>query len=86
MNQDMLRKKLVDALGRVAPDLRGQPIQGNINLQDQLDLDSVDLLNYIIQIQKDLQIEIPNQDYQQFLKMDDTIPYLMQKVEAHSRC
>jgi acyl carrier protein len=82
MEREALRQKLRDALAKVAPELKGEPVNDAINLQDQLDLDSVDLLNYIIQIQKDLQIEIPNQDFQKFLRMDDTILYLSKKLEA----
>lgn len=81
MDLETVRNKLSDALGKVAPESRGESINGAVNLQDQLDLDSVDLLNYIIQVQKDFQIEIPNQDYQKFLRMDDTIPYLLKKSE-----
>jgi acyl carrier protein len=81
MNPENLQQKLREALAKVAPELKGASINGSIPLQDQLDLDSVDLLNYVIQVQKDLQIEVPNQDYQQFLKLDDTVAYLMGKLE-----
>lgn len=81
MNPESLQQKLRDALAKVAPELKGASIDGAVPLQDQLDLDSVDLLNYVIQVQKDLQIEVPNQDYQRFLRLDEAVAYLMGKVE-----
>jgi acyl carrier protein len=81
MDLETVRSKLYDALGKVAPESRGESIDGAVNLQDQLDLDSVDLLNYIIQVQQDFKIEIPNQDYQKFQRMDETIAYLLKKSE-----
>ena len=76
MEHDDIRRKLLNALATVAPEAKGEVIHDQENLQDQLDLDSVDILNYIIQVQKDFQREIANQDYRKFLTLKDAIAYL----------
>lgn len=80
MQEDGIKRALMDALSQVAPESSATAIDASMNLQDQLDLDSVDILNYIIRVQKILNVEIPNQDFPKFLKMDDTVPYLVKKI------
>lgn len=76
MNRETLRNKLLKALAMIAPEAAGESIQDKTSLQDQLDLDSVDMLNYVIQVQKDFHIEIPNPDYRKFMTLDEAIAYL----------
>jgi acyl carrier protein len=80
MNSENLEKMLRDALAKVAPELKNAAIDGSVALQDQLDLDSVDILNYVIQLQRDLHIDVPNQDFQYFLKWNDALAYLAKRV------
>ncbi len=76
MSRENLRKKLLQALAAVAPEAVDENIDDQVSLQDQLDLDSVDMLNYVVRIQKEFNIEIPNADYRKFLTLDAGIQQL----------
>jgi acyl carrier protein len=79
MDRETMRTRLLHALSVIAPESSGSPLNDKASLQDQLDLDSVDMLNYVIQVQKDFHMEIPNNEYRKFLTIEDAITYL-QKI------
>jgi len=76
MDRETIRIRLLHALAVIAPESSGSPLNDKVSLQEQLDLDSVDMLNYVIQLQKDFQIEIPNNEYRKFITLEDAIAYL----------
>ena len=51
----MSREKIADlvrgALTRVAPESENQPIDSEVDFREQMDLDSMDFLNFIIALQ-----------------------------------
>ena len=72
--------KLKAALYSVAPEAEGEELENQTSLQDQLDLDSVDIMNYVMKVQEEFQVEIPNQEYKTFLTIDGATAYLQQKA------
>lgn len=79
MDRAVIEEKLLEALASIAPEVRGERIDAHANLQDQLDLDSVDILNYIIRVQNDFHIEVSNKDYHSFLTIEGATAYLANK-------
>ena len=51
-------------------------------LRDQIDLDSMDYLNFIIGMHEKLKVEIPESDYQRLVSLDDIVSYLLEKLPA----
>ena len=47
-------------------------------LRDQVDLDSMDWLNFLIGIHKRLQVDIPEADYKSLRTLADVIGYVKQ--------
>jgi acyl carrier protein len=47
-----------------------------ISLPDQLDVDSRDLLNFVIALHDTLRVEIPEADYPKLSTLDDCVDYL----------
>ena len=69
-------KMVRDALFSVAPDIEGEEIDEELNLQDQFDLDSIDILNYVNSLNEKYKLEIPNEDFQKFLTYKGAVEYL----------
>ncbi len=44
--------------------------------RDQLDLDSMDLLNFVVALHATLQVEIPERDYPRLATLDSCVDYL----------
>ena len=70
MNDSEIKDRLILALTQIAPEAQDELIEDMENLQDQLDLDSVDIMNYIIKVQDIFNIQISNKDYSNFLSVD----------------
>jgi acyl carrier protein len=76
MTRDEIRDGLFRALTQVAPEADVSRIRPNVRLRDQLDIDSMDLLNFVIGVHKEFKIEIPEADYPRLVTLDGWIDYV----------
>ena len=76
MTKDEIRGIVLHVLGQVAPEADLSKLKPNLRIRDQLDIDSMDLLNIIIALHKELHVEIPEADYSKLATLDDCIAYL----------
>ena len=51
-------------------------------LRDQLDLDSMDFLDIVMELRKRYKIQIPEADYPQLATLDSCVNYLMPRLKA----
>ena len=76
MTKDKIRETVLRALGRVAPEADLSQIKPDLRIRDQLDIDSMDLLNFVIGLHKELKVDIPEADYPKFATLDGCVEYL----------
>lgn len=76
MTREEIKKVVLRALSEIAPEVDVATIKPNLRIRDQVDLDSMDMLNFIIALHKELKIEIPEADYSKLLTLDDCTEYL----------
>ena len=76
MTTDDIKNVIVDALTRIAPEIDPASIQPGVNFRDQLDLDSMDILNFVLALHNRLGIEIPEVDYPRLYTLDGAVAYL----------
>jgi acyl carrier protein len=76
MTRDEIRDGILRALTQVAPEADLARIKPNLRLRDQLDIDSMDLLNFVIAVHKEFHIDIPEADYPQLATLDGFIDYI----------
>jgi len=76
MTRDDIRNAIFRALTQVAPEADPSRIKPNLRIRDQLDIDSMDLLNFVISLHKEFKIEIPEADYPQLATLDGCIDYI----------
>jgi len=76
MMNDDIRTAYLQELVRVAPDLDPQTLGGGDHIQDDLGLDSMDVLNLVIALSQRFGIEIPEADYPQIATPDLAAAYL----------
>jgi len=80
MNQDEVRKAVLAELMRIAPELEaGDLVPGKL-LREQVDLDSMDWLNFLVALNERLRIEIPEADYRKLGTLDQVVAYLSAKA------
>jgi acyl carrier protein len=76
MTKDEIRAIVLRVLGQIAPEADLSNLKPNLRIRDQLDIDSMDLLNLVIALHKELNVEIPEADYSKLATLDGWIAYL----------
>lgn len=80
MNQDEVRKGVVAELLRIAPELEEGDIVPAKLLREQVDLDSMDWLNFLVALHERFKVEIPESDYRKLATLDQLVAYLAAKA------
>lgn len=76
MTRDEIRATVLRVLGDIAPEADLDTLRGDVPLREQLDLDSMDLLNVAVGLHTALGIEIPEADYPKVSTLDACVAYL----------
>ena len=76
MSRDEIRTVVLRALGEIAPEADLASLVPDIGLRDQLDLDSMDILNFVVGLHAALGVEIPESDYPKLATLDGCVDYL----------
>ena len=71
-----IKEVVVAALKRIAPEIDPASIRPGVGLRDELDLDSMDFLNFVLALHERLGVDIPESDYPRLYTLDGAIAYL----------
>ena len=82
MKEEEIRKRVLTELRKVAPDLDPAGISGTDHLQEDLGLDSMDILNFVTALHAALGVDIPERDYPMIATADRAVEYLARAI-AH---
>jgi len=83
-----IREEILDILRNIAPDEDLSEIEDDVSFRDQLELDSMDFLDIIMELRKRYRIQIPEEDYAELSSMNSTCNYLeplMRDMEKMAR-
>ena len=71
-----IREEIIDILGDIAPDEDLSDVQDDVAFREQLELDSMDFLDIVMELRKRHRVQIPEEDYGELASMDSTVKYL----------
>jgi acyl carrier protein len=71
-----LRAIVLEALGGIAPEADLDAVKPDVPLREQLDLDSMDMLNFVVALHDATGIDIPEPDYPSLSTLDACVDYL----------
>jgi len=71
-----LRAVVLDALGKVAPESAAIEIEAGRSFRDQVEIDSLDFLNFLLDIEARLGVDIPESDYPKLSSLAGCLAYL----------
>lgn len=80
MNDSELRTIVCATLQSIAPEVDTALLRDNRPLRLQVDLDSMDWLNFLIGLSQRLKIEIAESDYGQLVTLSDVMAYLRARL------
>jgi acyl carrier protein len=83
MTKAELRKTDLDTLGDIAPEADLAALPPGKDLRQELDIDSMDFLNFVIALHEKLGVNIPEADYPQLSTLDGAIGYLAARCRLH---
>jgi len=84
MTKDECKKVVIDIIADIAPDEDLSTLKPEVRLRDQLQLDSMDFLDIVMELRKRHGIEVPEADYIQLASLDSCANYLTPKFNALS--
>ena len=76
-----VRSTLLTILAQLAPEADMSALAPDIRLRDQLDLDSMDFLNFLIAVDEELGVDIPEADYPKGRTLADAVGYIGAKLK-----
>jgi acyl carrier protein len=76
MNAEEIRQVLLEILGRIVPDEDLSTLQNDVPFREQIELDSMDFLDIVMELRKQYRIQIPEEDYAHLNTMGGAVMYL----------
>ena len=76
MTKDEIKAAVMEIIEEIAPDEDLSDLKPDVPIRDQVELDSMDFLDIVMELRKRYNIEVPEEDYEQLITLDSTIAYL----------
>ena len=76
MTPPEIRDVILDILSDITPDDDLTQLKDDVPFRDQLELDSMDFLDIVMELRKRYRVQIPEEDYPQLGSMTSTVNYL----------
>ena len=79
----MTEQKIYEKIVEIIQESRGEEFQVSqtLSLKDDLQADSVDLMEFIINLEEAFDIEIPDEDMDNFKTISDVVAYIHEKLK-----
>ena len=82
MKHEQVKKIILDIITVIAPDADVSNVKSDVRLRDQLELDSMDFLDIVMELRKRYKIEVPKDEYRQLESLDSCANYLGPKLAS----
>lgn len=79
MTEPEVRNAVLDIIQDVAGLDEKPVVDGAKPLREQLDLDSMDFLDIVMELRKRHKIEVPEADYPKLASLDSTVAYILSR-------
>lgn len=80
MSPAEIREVIIEILEDIAPDEDLSELKDEVAFREQLELDSMDFLDIVMELRKRHRIQIPEEEYGELASMDSTVKYLTPKM------
>jgi acyl carrier protein len=76
MTKQEIKSVLMEIVAEIIPDEDLTNLKGDIPIREQVEMDSMDFLDIIMELRKRYGIEVPEDDYMQLATLDSSVAYL----------
>ena len=76
MKAEEIRSMILEVIHEIVPDEDLSDLKGDVRIRDQIEMDSMDFLDIIMELRKRYGITVPEDDYMELSSLDSTVAYL----------
>ena len=81
MTKEQIKDTILGIIAQIIPDEDLSNLKGDIPIREQVELDSMDFLDIIMELRKRYGIEVPESDYVQLATLDGSAVYLEPRMK-----
>ena len=80
LSEEQIKQIVFKHLRQIAPEADPASLPNDVDVRETLDIDSFDFLNFLMGLNEDIAVEIPEKDYGKLSSIDDIVHYLAAAV------
>lgn len=80
MSKQRIRETVLRILGTIAPEVKSSGIDPDVSFHDQFEIDSIDFLQLMMTLEKDLNVPIADIDYPKLSTLNGCETYLADRL------
>ncbi len=80
MTKEEIREAVLEILEDIAPDEDLSDLKDDVSFREQLELDSMDFLDIVMELRRRYRVNIPEEEYTALASMNSTVEYLAPKM------
>ena len=81
MTKEKIRSLILEIISEIVPDEDLSNLKGDIRIREQIELDSMDFLDIIMELRKRYGIEVPEGEYMELATLDSSVSYLEPRMK-----
>jgi acyl carrier protein len=81
MTADQIKQAVLDILHDIAPDEDLGNLKEDVPFREQLEMDSMDFLDIVMELRKRYRVQIPEEEYTELASMASTVRYLEPRMK-----
>jgi acyl carrier protein len=81
MTSNEIKDVILDIIQDIDEDAELASIKADVPLRDQIDLDSMDFLDIVMELRKRYKLQIPEADYPELASLDSCVNYLEPRLK-----
>jgi len=81
MTKGQIKETILKIIAQIIPDEDLSTLKGDIPIREQVELDSMDFLDIVMELRKRYGIEVPEDDYTHLATLDSTVAYLEPRMK-----
>jgi len=82
MTEEQIRATILEIISGIIPDEDLSDLKGDIPIREQVELDSMDFLDIIMELRKRFGIEVPESEYTELATLDGSVSYLEPRMKT----
>ena len=82
MTSEEIILAIKDIIQTIAPDEDLSELKTDVRLRDQIELDSMDFLDIVMELRKRYGVQVPEEDYKELATLDGCVAYLAPHMQG----